>query len=860
MKSLFPAGSLTPLLSALALALPFTGQAQAETDTQTHQGPSVTQTAAASETTLEVRPAPVQTPVPTPDFQISLPASVNGISAGTLLTAIAGSDPVSFDRTQLETFAREHFDPQVVAQIFALDAESNTESDIRIEVLRELGIDVVFDLSRLSLEFNLLDDQRLAQTLAVREYTLDYDALDGVDLPGRSAYLNFSLTPEYRWQDDNQLQKREAMQTEIDGALVLMESPRVILEGAARYDSAFQDSRWQRGDVRLLHDDISRAIRYSLGDIFYRATDFQSSPQLLGVSVERAYQDIQPLRNITPTGSRTVAVNQRSSVDVYVNGLFQRTLQVDPGRYQLSDFAFNTGVNEVELVITDASGEQRRVNFSLFADPAQLSQGLSEFSVNLGYQRQTSPEGELDYDYDLPLLSGFYRYGISDNLTLGASLQGTRDAQIVGAETTLATPAGIFSSNLSQSDSDVYGRGYASSLRWSFDFFPGKAFGIEQFRPHELDVVAVNRSDNFYSLAQGAPTERYGKEWRARYSAPTLFNTYVSASLRYAEPFSASAPEERAASIDFSRRFGALSTTLRIERETGVENDNRMVMRFSLPIGRRSLSSAQWDTQRDLGEVTWGRFARDQVDDWSGGFAVRSELDNYRADADVTYHGNRFIAGADHSFTEFSDPALSSAHVTRGRFATSLAYADGYTAFGRPIEDAFVMVRRHPTLADTRILIDDRDGGATAIADDWGPAIVPRVESYLPRRVLWQAEEPPHGYDVGDIEASALPFYRSGVTYTVGSDASITAMGVALDHRGQPVPMAVGYIYPRDGREFAPVSTFTNRQGRFVAQALAPGAYVLKFPALGDMQIPFNIEETAVGVTELGNVQEQTKL
>ncbi|WP_193165746.1 hypothetical protein [Microbulbifer hainanensis] len=786
---------------------------------------------------------------------VNLPVSIDGRIVGDLNVGVAGTALYTVDRQSWLSFANGYFDAEVVERI----AQTVDGQAIPIGAFIEEFIDIFFDPSALEIKINLADSRRLTREVSLRSHVVDYDNLTDYELPGRSAYLNLNLQQDYRWNGALDSDQQRATLVNVDGAIQLFGSPRLVLEGGAFLDSAVGvDDQWQRSEVRLVHDDIRRAVRYSVGDVFYRATEFQVSPPLLGLSIERAYADIQPLRNITPTGTRSFTVNQRSTVEVYVNGLFQNTLRLEPGRYDLSDFAVNAGVNEVSLLITDPSGQQRRIEFSLFSDPILLKRGVSEFSFNAGYQRSVASPVGIDYDYNAPAFSGFYRYGITDYLTAGASFQATEVQQIAGGEVSLSTPVGILAGNLSTSDLNGVGRGRAASLRWSYDFFLGGR------RPHEFDLVAVGRDELYTYLGQGSPTATYKSELRARYSAPGPFGSYISASARHAELFDAAAPIDKVYGLDVTRRFGPLNVSIRFEQEKTDIEEARAIVRLSMPFGERQIASTQWDTFDDTGELVLGRTQYGTVGDFSGGLALRSGVDNYQADLGAFYQGNRFQLGFDHTYTDFTDTDTGTerepVQLSTLRLGSSLAYADGSFALARPINDSFIMVRRHETLDGSRILVDERQGGYAAIADNFGPAVVPGVNSYVSRRVRWEPESPPFGYDMGNIEGNAFLFYRSGIAYMAGSEASITVIGEVRDLRGDAIGMTVGNITATDGREFAPVTTFTNKRGRFVAQGLAPGEYRIVFPDRGDLSVRFTIEDGATGIVELGVIRERVSL
>jgi len=64
------------------------------------------------------------------------------------------------------------------------------------------------------------------------------------------------------------------------------------------------DKEFARGDTTLIHDNYDTGVRYSFGDVTPSALNQQSSPSLLGFNIERNYEEVNPLRNLRPSGTR----------------------------------------------------------------------------------------------------------------------------------------------------------------------------------------------------------------------------------------------------------------------------------------------------------------------------------------------------------------------------------------------------------------------------------------------------------------------------------------------------------------------------------------------------------------------------
>ena len=801
---------------------------------------------------LIVRPAWSQTqetapsePV-SPSYDVNLPVVIDGQLAGTLLVRLSATQLTGVEANSWQEIAYEHFDAAKVETVLAAQIDGYVPES----AFAASGIALEFDAASLTIRLLATDEARVTRLVSLRPDVMDYSDLSAYETPGASAYVNIFGSQEVRWAAGNSAVNEIARQISLEGAVRPLGTNGPAIEGAVFADTNVQDGEVRRGEFRIVHDDVERAIRYSAGDVSFRATEFQGSPPLLGLSIERAFDQIQPLRAISPTGQRSFILQQSSRVDVFVNGIFERSIRLDPGRYDLQDFAFNSGVNDVRLVIEDTNGQRRELDFSLFSDPGLLKAGLSEFSFNAGYRRDPDVFDKLAYDFSKPSWSGFYRRGVSDWMTIGLSYQGEEGKHIAGIEASLTSQIGIISLSGSASDSLDAGSGTAASARWSYDRLLSG-----QTRSHRIDVVGVTRTKKFLPLGAATTPERYRHELRARYSAPGPADTSFSLSARYAEPFARTEPAEQAYGVDVSRRFGRVNILFRAEQQISVQEDTRIALRVTMPLGPRQLLSGNWDSDGNVSRLAWSRFGRNTVNSWSANAAARRAQADFEGDFDVRFTANRFEAGLDHTYTDFLDTTRPATQNSRATVGTSFAIASTGYAFGRPIYDSFAIVKRHSSLSKTRILVDNGPSGPAAIADNLGPAVVSTIDSYIGRRLKWEAEAPPVAYDMGDTERDVFAYFRSGIGFTAGSDASLTAIGVALTDSGEPVRLTAGIIQPTDGRDFPGIQTFTNARCRFAAQSMEPGFYQAEFFSDPPLRFNFEIRPGQPGLINLGTLQ-----
>ena len=75
-------------------------------------------------------------------------------------------------------------------------------------------------------------------------------------------------------------------------------------------------------------------------------TGFQTAPDLLGLSVQRTYAQLQPQKNIHPTGSHSFRIERPSEVDIILDEVLFRHIRLAPGNYDLSELPLRPGAQQ----------------------------------------------------------------------------------------------------------------------------------------------------------------------------------------------------------------------------------------------------------------------------------------------------------------------------------------------------------------------------------------------------------------------------------------------------------------------------------------------------------------------------------
>lgn len=371
--------------------------------------------------------------------------------------------------------------------------------------------------------------------------------------------------------------------------------------------SSSMNSRIQQGqnDARTRHTRLMTAWQYdmpqsltslTLGDAITTGVSWSRQVRFAGLHLSRNFQ-LDPRLNTAPRAEFSDSVVLPSTVDLYIDGLRQSRQRVAPGNYVLDTMPTFSGRGQAQVVITDINGQRREVTLDVYGTPDMLAKGMSSHSLDIGWLRENYAEHSNDYAAS-PLLDAGWRYGVSNQLTLGVHSEQHRQAHNIGiASDWLPSPrAGVLSGHLATSQGKV-GNGVKWGLGYQWNA-QGSGFSLNTSRSSDdwSDIarvsgsLPVSRSDSLW-LSQALPDwGTLGAGWVRQDSV-----RYINAS--------------------WSRTFdNRISATLGYSHSLS-NGDKTVQLLLSLPLGRRdtvSFQTRQTATRWDY---------RHQPDDLQGGWS-----------------------------------------------------------------------------------------------------------------------------------------------------------------------------------------------------------------------------------------------
>lgn len=715
---------------------------------------------------------------------------------------------------------------------------------VSVDALRSEDFPIAFDSQTLRLQIEIRGDAHRAQSLSV---TGPRGRLpETITPPARAAFgLTVGITDRYLQGSDMEPEREP-----ISGVLRGFANVGGVNGLYLAFDGGYhEDGSAYRRNATMFYDDAEDAIRWSAGDTDLRSLGNYHQPvDMLGFGVQRLYEVIQPYRNVRPSGRGALTLERPSRVEVIANGQVQRTLQLPAGRYDLRDFPFLDGFNDVRLVVEDEIGRSEALAVSFFSDTDLLDPGVSVFALGAGLPRDSFNQFD-DTNYGTEVLySGFYQRGVTNWLTLGVAAQADERHGLASMQAIVATPIGLFAAETAVDMENEESPEHSLLVSWKYRHTQpdGRQSGI--------DVDYEHMSDNFSPLDVATTVNPYLWEVDGRIQAYLVGGIYASLGAGYGEGRLAGTNETRY-SANLSRSFEHFSVGASFDRrENDLQTDDRFTFSISMPFGTRQTVRSRYESDTNRVTAEWDRRAYNALNQTGARVTVSRSDSGTTANAELDHYSNRFQASARHDWSEdLSNEVRQSTDLSA---SFGIGYAGGAWAIGREADRGFVIVDPHRTLEDSQVHARSRYSfGDSAETGALGPSLVPIQRAYVIDAIQVQVDDLPPGYDIGAGRIDIVPGPGNGYRMEVGSAASNTVIGRLVNAAGEPVSFASGELRPLSGEEAETVQFFTNRTGRLVAQRVAPGRYAVVLSGRDTAIAEISVPEGAGGIVEINEIR-----
>jgi outer membrane usher protein len=803
---------------------------------------------AAQATGLAPASAPPEPPAPVAKTRINptkrvlrfvVPLTDNGNYLGDVDLAVDPDDRLSVRAPRL----LEMLDPILKPDIFArLTAAVGNNAEITEAELAAEQITLSYDSANLALAIGIPVASRRRSPLSLGGSSIGPKTatLQPADF---SAFVNFRTAIDYVERGSNR--GFVAPVSSIDWAARAL---GVVAEGEGYLSFRKDDPLFRRVGTRLVYDDLKDVIRFTAGDIQVTGRTFQSASTAAGISATRLYSVLEPWQQYRSSGSQSFTILAPSTVETIVNGRSVEQRMLQPGSYTLSDFPLAEGSNDVKLRIQDETGKESTVEFNLYSNLALLEKGRTEFSFFAGVYSDPTLR-DIHYSRRWSTI-GFVRKGLTEQLTAGANMQADADAQQVGTEVLLGNVAGLIGVELAGSRRTDGGEGFAALASYE------KVFDSGGERQQSIHALVEYRSPLF--AVPGALVPREPTEFRASfgYAVRLGLDRFIAFDGQYSHD---RVQHDHFYSLRASGGINlgdSLAAIGELRWDHGTSHDD-FVARVGLRKRIGSRSSAQVDVDTD-GTVhgIYQTVGGQGVGSWAGSVDVNRTTDGTTLNANGSLITNRAELALTQLATYDQDGKRVSDVRTSLRAGTSISFADGHFAIGRPIQQAFVLATPHLSLRGHEVRIDPQAKSEDARSGTLGGAVEGSLTAYSPRLLIYDVPDAPSGYDIGAGNVQIVPPYKAGYHLEVGSDYHLLVIGRLLDRDGQPISLLAGQATDLRAPKRPAVTMFTSRGGRFGAQGLRPGRWRIEMPTEGGPTIyEVDIKDDPSGTVRVGDLR-----
>jgi len=725
-----------------------------------------------------------------------------------------------------------------------LQAIPTVDGYVQLAALNDAGLALLFDAGNLELVLDLA-----AESMNSTSVNLSFERLQNDIVPDNSSAVALALTYQ------------ASLEYVHKGPVTGLGSPRVdfsfdgrvgnlfAFENELTYDGEAVGKKFYRSGSRVIYDRPQSALRFTGGDQLPFTTSFQGAIDVTGIGVARLLDTFRPDRTLASTSSQSVTLREAANVTVVVNGVPTRTLRLERGVFDLNDLPLTQGANSVQLIIEDDAGGRRVVEFDFFEDFRLLSPGVDEFELQAGIRSDIAESGR-KYFTNQPVVTGFYRRGITPQLTAGINVQATKDVQQAGVEATFGTSFGLLTVEGAASQSDLTGFGHAQRIQYRYSSPLRQARGERR-----IDVSIEQRSRNFSGPTSIGVVNAISWRLSARYAQP--ITAAISASIGADYSKLRSGGRERYG-INGSVTW-ALGPRTSASLSAGYDDQEKAFfgLNFNHRFGYSSSVTGRYDSRQDQANLSYSYTPQKSLDVVALNADLQRTPDNIGFNGTATYRSNRGDLELVHRTSYDTNASDISQQTTALRARGTIAFAGGQVAIGRYLTDAFAIVSAHESLGtktvSAPVVVGDRLAGREiARTGTFGPALVP-LSSYNKQALPVEVPDAPTGYDLGSGNFEVYPWLNSGYVYVVGSEFNMTVIGQIQDFEGNPLSLVAGTATRQNDPDSPTVEVFSNRAGKFAASGMGPGVWTIVFPDGNSYQV--EISDKQGSFVDLGTIK-----
>lgn len=562
-----------------------------------------------------------------------------------------------------------------------------------------------------------------------------------------------------------------------------------VLENTAisRLSSWGEDSAYVRLDTQWTWSDQERLLTFTAGDFISGALPWTRATRMGGIQLRRNYS-LRPDMITQPLPAFFGEAALPSQVELFVEGLRQQQDELLPGPYRVDGLPVVSGLNQAQVVLTDALGRTAVYDFSFYSTPQLLQRGLSDYSLELGSVRRAYGIESFEYRGQLAG-SGSLRYGLTDAMTVEAHAEGSGD--IIGLGGGMLMSIGHMGSVRSAWSASAGSGSDGSQLSLGYNWSkPG----------FTIDYTLQRSYRNFRDIAslEGRPPPMHSERLLlgvslSRRSGLSLHHTHLT----WAGHGNVARQTHSSVGLSFSYRLAQGSLFLSSDYEPQGHGGLSIHGGISMSLGAAVNGGAAMTRHRS-GARSYDAYLRRGVpaDGGTGwGIEVNDGRWGARVHADIGHRGEfmQVEAGVD------ALPRSTMIYADASGSVIWMAESSRQLFLARNIDSGFALVSTNG-IPDVPVLLENRHIGDT---NQEGYYLLTNLGAYRGNNVAFDPLHLPADARFDDHRVIAVPADRAGTMVDFGIRRVRSAL--LLLHDGMGNPMTMGSRISREGQMMAVV-------------------------------------------------------
>jgi outer membrane usher protein len=552
---------------------------------------------------------------------------------------------------------------------------------------------------------------------------------------------------------------------------------------------------YKRLDSAWHLDDPLRLTTLQAGDAISSSLSWTRPVRLGGFQFRRNFAlrpDLITFPMPTLAGSAAVP----TTVDLYVNNVRQFSGEAPSGPFIIDNPVALTGGGQARLVVRDELGREVSTTLPLYVDNRMVATGLRSYSIEGGFLRRNYGLSSFDYG-ETPNLSGSWRRGVSDFLTLESHAEGTAGLYNGGAGGLLRLGGwGVIDAAAAGSTGAAGGSQASLGYQWIEPRFSLALQTTRNFGQYR-DLASIGGTPPpriFDQVNLSLPllrTQSLGLSYVHTYGSLEPVQTGTGAAATITS--TAQDAESRIASLSYTAQlwhWGSLFGNAYMDFDSS--HSHGFWVGISLDLGHRITGFLSSGRNQDQGQLGASLV---KTTDYDGG------LEWGLQDSESGTASNRLArAGYLGSYGEFSGAAQDSAGHTLLSLegAGGLVFMDGVFEPSRRIYDSFALVSTDG-IAGIPVLNENRVIGNT---DGSGHLLIPDLNSYQHNQLEIDSLVLPADANVPVSRIDAVPRGQSGVLAHFVVQRYTAATVILIDGAGRPLPSGTLLHHAESGQDF----------------------------------------------------------